>query len=194
MKQLAPIALACVLLSTACKKVNEPILTPEQPELVGKQNIDASIRSSLESQRRFEWSMTTPQVVWSALQQEDQLLSVGYKPVGTGNIDNNIHTIDIHSNTWKAAKEKLIQQILSAEQQLDRTLTREQVVIIEDETLPFINVSVKNFETVKMLRANSSVRYAEPMAYEPKPAISTDSDSGCGSNVAEGGLVAGVDY
>ncbi|RYY48861.1 MAG: serine protease, partial [Chitinophagaceae bacterium] len=39
-----------------------------------------------------------------------------------------------------------------------------------------------------------SVRYAEPMAYEPKPAISTDSDSGCGSNVAEGGLVAGVDY
>lgn len=167
---------------------------PPQPEVATKENIDAIIRSSLETQHKFEWSMTSPELVWSALQQKDNMLSVGYQPLNTGDIDNRIHTIDIQSSEWKSVKEKLIAQILASEQQLDKTLTREQVLIIEDETLPFINVIVKNFATVKLLRNNSTVRYAEPMAYEPEPAVAADSDSGCGGNVAEGGLVAGVDY
>ena len=53
---------------------------------------------------------------------------------------------------------------------------------------------VKNVETIRLLRNNNTVRYAEPMAYEPQPEISLESDSGCGGNPAESGLQAGVDY
>lgn len=195
MKLLFSTALGSLLFLSACKKMNEQtneIITA--PEMLSAEKIDNIIKNELAINKKFEWSSASPQVVWSALQQKDHLLSVGYKPAGAGNIDAVIHSIDINSQDWKSAKEKLIELIVSTEQQTDKSLTREKIVMMEDETLPFINVIVKNYATVELLRRNHTVRYAEPMAYEPEAAVSTESDSGCGSNTAEGGLVAGVDY
>ena len=195
MKQIFSIALASFLVLTGCNKMNDasPDIVPA-PDLVSKENIDAIIIQSLQANNKFEWNMTSSDVVWSALQQKDNMLSVGYQPAGYTNIENTIHEIDINAAAWTKAKEQLIEKIISSEQQLDKQLTRENIVMIEDEFLPFINVVVKNYATVKMLRNSNTVRYADPMAYEPQPEIMPDSDSGCGSNNAEGGLVAGVDY
>lgn len=193
MKQLFSIACS-LLLITGCKKMADAPVDTSNPEMISAEKIDAFIKEELRVNHKFEWSAASPEMIWSALQQKDNMLSVGYKPASVGNIDNSIHTINIQSAEWKAVKEKLISQIIASEQQLDKTLTREQILVIEDETLPFINVIVKNLATIRALRNNNTVRYAEPMAYEPQPAITTDSDSGCGSNTAEDGLVAGVDY
>ncbi|RYD83444.1 MAG: serine protease [Sphingobacteriales bacterium] len=195
MKQLFSIALGSLLILSGCKKMNDasPGIIPA-PDLVSKESIDAIIIQSLQANNKFDWNMTTADVVWSALQQKDNMLSVGYQPEGFTNIDNTIHEININAENWKKVKEQLIEKIIKSEQQLDKALTRANIVIIEDEFLPFVNVVVKNYATVKMLRSNSTVRYADPMAYEPQPEIGPESDSGCGSNTAEGGLVAGVDY
>ena len=194
MKQLASIALSFLIFLTSCKKMSDNPGTPISPEILAPETINAFIKEQLRVNQQFEWSSASPEMIWSALQQKDNILSVGYKPSSIANIDNDMHRINIQDVNWKNVKEKLIQQILASEQQLDKTLTREQILLADDETLPFINVVVKNFETVKLLRSNNTVRYAEPMAYEPQPEIAPDSDSGCGSNTAEGGLVAGIDY
>ncbi len=195
MKRYFSIALVAALLLTGCKKMSDNSADEiSTPELMSTESIDAFIIQKLQADNKFEWSSAGTQMVWSALQQTDNWLSVGYAPAGKGNIDNTIQNININSNEWRLAKEKLIEKIIISEQKLDKSLTREQIVMIEDETLPFINVIVKSHATIAMLRKDNTVRYAEPMAYEPKPAISPDSDSGCDSNVAEGGLVSGVDY
>lgn len=194
MKQFFLIACTSMLLLAGCKKMNDASPDVPDPEMISSERINTFIKKELETNKKFEWSSASAEMVWSALQQKDNMLSVGYKPASVGNIDNSIHTINIQSAEWKTAKEKLVAQIIASEQQLDKTLTKEKVLIIEDETLPFINVMVKNIATINLLRSNNTVRYAEPMAYEPAPEVATESDSGCGGNTAEGGLVAGVDY
>ncbi|HRD58096.1 MAG TPA: S8/S53 family peptidase [Ferruginibacter sp.] len=195
MKRYFSIALATAIFLAGCKKMSDqPMDQLPIPELMSTETIDAFILQKLEAENKFEWSSASSQLIWSALQQSDNWLSVGYAPENKTNIDNSIHQINIQLPEWKLAKEALIKKIIASEQQLDKTLTKEQIVMVEDETLPFINVIVKNHATVVMLQKSKTVRYAEPMAYEPKQAIQPDSDSGCGSNTAEGGLVSGVDY
>ncbi len=195
MKQFFSIALAALLVLPGCKKINEPNnIESTTPELISKENIDAFIFQSLETHNKFEWSMASSEMVWSALQQKNNMLSVGYQPAGYTNLENTIHEINIHAAAWTKAKEQLIERIVASEKKLDPSLTKENIVLIEDEFLPFINVLVKNHATIKMLRANNTVRYSDPMAYEPQPEIMPDSDSGCGGNTAESGLLAGVDY
>ncbi|MFT3980268.1 MAG: S8/S53 family peptidase [Ferruginibacter sp.] len=195
MKRTFSIALLSAVLLAGCKKMSDnPATDIPAPDVMSKESIDDFIFQKLEADNKFEWSSASSQVVWSALQQSDQMLSVGYKPSGTGNIDASIQQVNINSADWKAAKQKLIEKIVASEQQLDKTLTRDKIVMIEDETLPFINVIVKNYASIEMLRKDNTVRYAEPMGYEPKPAVMPDSDSGCDGNDAESGLVSGVDY
>ena len=194
MKQFFSIACCTLLFLSGCKKIADRPELIDNPEIISSETINDFIKEELRARKKFEWSSASPEMVWSALQQKDNMLSVGYKPATAGNIDNMIHTIDVESAEWKMAREKLVAQIIASEQQYDKTLTRAQILVSEDETLPFINVLVKSFATIQLLRNNNTVRYAEPMAYEPEPAISTDSDSGCGSNTSEPGLVAGLDY
>lgn len=193
MKQFFSIAMLAAFMLSGCKKITDAP-TDMPPELHSTEELDAFILQKLNADQQFYWSSASTQMVWSALQQTDNWLSVGYAPAGMGNIDNTIQHINIQSAEWQKAKNDLIEKIVASEQMLDKRLTREQVLMIEDETLPFINVIVKNHATITMLRRQNTVRYAEPMSYEPRPAVMPDSDSGCGSNNAEGGLVNEVDY
>lgn len=168
------------------------ILSAEDP--VAKEQINAAINQVLQNSKSFYWSALSEQMVWSALQHTDNMLSVGYRPANAQHVSETLHLINLNNPEWKTAKEKLEQLILMSEQKLNAALTFKDVILVEDETLPFINASVKNIETIRLLRNNNMVRYAEPMAYEPEPEISLESDSGCDGNPAESGLQAGVDY
>lgn len=196
MKRLFSIAFACSFLLFSCKKMGEETGEPEQqPTLVRAEKIDEKIRNSISTQGSFEWSGESAEILWSALQHRDNLLSVGYKPASAGNVDELLHTIDFTSAEWEAAKTSLVQMILASEQQLNKNITINSLGLYEDEVLPVINVVVKNIGTLKMLRSSNNVRYAEPMGYEPAiNVVSAESSSGCGSNTAEPGLMAGVDY
>lgn len=182
----------------SCKKSSlnlEELLTED--ELMSTEKIDAFIKDQCRSTGHFEWNTANDVMVWSAVQQSDHVMSVGYKPEWEGNIDDRIHLINIQDEEWKAVKEKLLQMILASEQKLDKTISMAQVIQWEEEVLPVLNVNVRNLETVKMLRASKMVRYAEPMGYEPKEAVNRVSkelsSSGC-SNDPHSGLVNGADY
>lgn len=194
MKQLFIISCGLLIGISSCKKVADTVLPIPVQDPVSKEVIDDFIYSKLSAENKFDWKTASPQLVWSAAQHKDQLLSIGYQPAGHGNIDAIIHQVNIQSAEWKAAKQVLLNEVLRLEKQLDASLTMSKILVYEDETLPFVNVVVKNIETVKMLKTNSRVRYADPMAYDPEPPLNTDSDSGCGSNNADGSLVQGVDY
>lgn len=194
MKKLIAIVMVLFVLN-GCKKMQEPtaeILPAEDP--IAKERINEAIYQVLQNTQSFYWSSLSEQMVWSALQLSDNMLSVGYQTANAQNVSETLHQININSADWKSSKEKLTQLIFESERKINPVLTFKEIILWEDETLPFINVNVKNVETIRLLRNNNTVRYAEPMAYEPQPEISLESDSGCGGNPAESGLQAGVDY
>jgi subtilisin family serine protease len=195
MKKIISIATASLLFLASCKKISER--TEQQlplPEPLSTENINDFIFDKLAATGRFEWASAPDAMVWSALQHTDKLISIGYKPAAYSWNDEGIAGINVNDPVWKNAKEALVQIVLASEQKLDKNITREKILLLEDEQLPFINMTVQNPETIKLLRGSNLVRYAEPMAYEPKPAVTPDSDSGCGSNTAQSGLTEGVDY
>ena len=194
MKKLIAFGMVLIVLN-GCKKMQEPaaeILQAKNP--VAKEQINAAINQLLQNSQSFYWSALSEQMVWSALQHTDNMLSVGYQPANAENVSETLHLINLNNLEWKTAKEKIEQLIFTNEQKLNPKLTFKEVILVEDETLPFINASVKNIETVRLLRNNNMVRYAEPMAYEPQPEISLESDSGCDGNPAESDLQEGSDY
>lgn len=189
---LAFIAMICIV---SCKKTglnNDESAVPEK--LTAKQ-IDDFIRKTIEVQHRFEWQTVNDQMIWSALQESDNVLSVGYKPADLDESGLKLESIDINEAKWSNARKEVLDIILTEEKKLNRNITLNEIIQWEEHVLPVIDVNVTSFSTVQKLRASNLVRYAEPMGYEPREvAGKVLSSSGCGSNVAESGLVANVDY
>ncbi|MEO8770859.1 MAG: S8/S53 family peptidase [Ferruginibacter sp.] len=200
MKKILFFSLMSVVLFS-CKKTSVTTDEKANVELISTANIDAFIKDQLSQHDQFLWSAASDVMVWSALQQSDNIMSVGYKPSNVNNIDNSIQNIDINSSEWKDARGKVLQMILQSEQELDASITVKSIQQWDETVLPVIDITVKNYATVKLLRASNLIRYAEPMGYQPKGAIeqvqkenAVSSSSGCDGNPAQAGLVAGVDY
>ncbi|MFZ1529812.1 MAG: S8/S53 family peptidase [Ferruginibacter sp.] len=204
MKKLTAFVLAAAIAVSSCKKAAFKETSPQE-ELMSTEQIDAFIKQQFELNKRFEWKTASDVMIWSAVQQSDKVMAIGYKPASEGNIDTRIHQVNINDAAWKSVKETLLNKILASEQKLDKTITLQQLIQWEEDVLPVINVNVRSLETVKMLRANNLVRYAEPMGYQPQDVVRAAqqenagnsavlSSSGCGSNTGQTGLVAGSDY
>ncbi len=205
MKKLMLICFVAGLAMSSCKKATVEEEAQVNQDLQSREVIDAFIKQKLKEHRKFEWQMAADQMVWSAVQQSDEIMAIGYKPAGAGNIDDRMHLIDIHSNEWKAAREAVLQMILETEQVAGKSITAADIVQWEEAVLPVINVRIKQLATIQKLRASKLVRYAEPMGYEPGDVVAMvkkepgadqaiASSSGCGSNTAQTDLVANSDY
>ncbi|QNH60539.1 S8 family peptidase [Hymenobacter sediminicola] len=192
-------ALLAVLLAS-CQQQTDEQLAP-QPELepttaLTSQQLDEQIMSRLRETGKYDWNQATAHVVWSALTRSDYVLSVGYRPVGhSGALPD-----DAASNpAWQQARAQVLALILTEEQKAHPELTAETLVAYQENVLPVLDVTVRELSTIKALRASGLVRYAEPMGYEPNrpdanKGAAALSSSGCGSNTATAGLVAGSDY
>lgn len=193
-----------ILFLFSCKKSSVHTDEKIESELLTTQQIDAFIKQQMSENHQFDWKVASDNMIWSALQQSDHIMSIGYKPAGVLNVENNLHNIDIHSAAWRDVREKLLQLILQSEQKLDPSLKLDAIIQWSEDVLPVMDVVVKNPATVKLLRANNLVRYAEPMGYEPADAIESvnkenmdqaiASSSGCDGNAGQFDLVSGVDY
>jgi subtilisin family serine protease len=191
--------------------------TPEQTETIktitnptttaSRQEIDNLIWGEIKQNKPFTWDKASDEIVWSALQQSDNVLSVGFKPSSaSADLRTNIHTININQGEWKAAKEAVLTLIFAEERKLNPDLKREQLEVFAENNLPVVNVRVTSLNTIKRLRASNLTRYAEPMGYEPTegkivanradknaPNISSQlSDSGCGQTSQDFSLTAGA--
>lgn len=204
MKKSIVYALLVGVLLYGCKKspLENPLSTSD--EIIPRSAIDAFIKQEIAAHRQFQWQSASDQMVWSALQHADNILSIGYKPSILGNINNQIASINLKEAAWQDAKQQLLTLILNSEHALNPTIDAAQLIQWDDQVLPVIDVVIRNPTTIKLLRSSKLVRYAEPMGYEPAEIAqkihpnninnAIASSSGCGSNTAESGLIANVDY
>lgn len=194
-KLLAVAATACLI--SSCQKSIKEKNTGQPPATRTVAEINSYIRQTLQQHHQFNWNAAPADMVWSALNQSDNILSVGYQPAGETNIDERIHNINTGSDAWKNAREQVLQLIFDEERTSNPSLVKEQLEVWPETVLPVMDVYVKNFSTIEKLRASGLVRYAEPLGYDTKLVDANnriESSSGCGSNVADNTLVANVHY
>ncbi|MCB2376869.1 S8/S53 family peptidase [Hymenobacter sp. BT635] len=196
-------AALCAVLLAGCQQEAEerqlPQPTADPKEALSPQQLDEQIISTLNKTGVFDWNKATPHFVWSALTRSDFVLSVGYQPADyRAALPDNAAA----DPAWQAARQQVLELILAEERKTRPDLTLTDLIAYQENVLPVLDVTVRELSTIQLLRASKLVRYAEPMGYEPnRPAAPTAnkgaavlSSSGCGSNTATAGLVAGSDY
>lgn len=188
---------AVLLLFAACQKKSKETQTAEPPETKSIADINSFIRQELQVNNEFNWNQAPVEIVWSALEQSDHILSVGYKPATEMAVEDRLHTIDITQSAWRQAKQEVLQIIYEEEKKLDPSLVQASLEIWPEEVLPVVDVYVRNYSTLLRLKASGLVRYAEPLGYDTQLAGDAQriaSSSGCGSNTADNSLLAGTHY
>jgi subtilisin family serine protease len=195
MKKFIYSACVAALMLQSCQNSNFQAdeVTKEAPS---RKEIDAQVWKSMDNTGKFDWSSASNDMIWSALNLSDNVLSVGFKPANSPtNISTTIDQIDITRGEWAEAKNQVLALILREERKLNPTLRLDQLEVFQENTLPVVNVLVKNYNTVATLRSSALIRYTEPMGYQPNPRTPiAKSSSGCDGNPSESGLVAGSDY
>ncbi len=191
------------LLIASCKKERPNFSDTISYSPLSKPEMDAIILRSLKETHVFNWSQADENMVWSALQSSDHLLSVGYCLPGMNAGALDLTAIKINDHEWTKCRNELLSGILQMERNINPVLQLKDIIPWEEKVLPVFDVIIYNPETLHWLRNHHLVRYAEPMGYEPsfkeiahrknQPVVQ-NSSSGCGSNTAAAGLVANVDY
>jgi subtilisin family serine protease len=191
-------AAAALLWLGACQSRDEEITSVQpEPALAGEalstSQLDEQIWARVRQTGSFDWREASDHVVWSALQRSDQVLSVGYAPADS---PAELPERAADDAAYQQARQQVLDLILRLERRADPSVTAEKLVVFDQATLPVLTVRVRQLATVQALRRSPLVRYAEPMGYEPNHQVAnrTLSSSGCGSNTATAGLVAGSDY
>ena len=194
---VAGLALATLL--AGCNRHTDPLQpAPSAADKVSGQQLDALIWQHLQSEGKFEWTGQPANVVWSATQLRDSVLSVGYQAAGFA-AGSSFPDDARQQPAWQNARTQVLAAILEEERAARPGLTAAQLLVFQENALPVLTVRITQLGTVRRLQAMSEVRYAEPMAYEPRnngdaPGGRIASDSGCDRDPADNTLVAGTDY
>ncbi len=200
MKKFAIIC-ACAFFWSACTKQDVKqevaITKSEVTAKLSQSELDQIIFDELQHTGSFDWNNMPIHVLWNAMQlSNDFTLSVGYRPEWESGIENKMHLININENSWKSVKEDLLQIIWQEERKINPSLSLSKLEKWQEKVLPVINVEIHNINTLTMLRKLKTVRYAEPIGYDP---ISRNygpesGGSGCGGYTPDNSLQAGKDY
>ena len=186
--------LAMLFIVNACNYDQEFKVETLDTEPQSSQELDDLIWSTLKTDGEFDWNKQSDQVIWSALMQSDQVMSVGFQPANySKDLKETIHTINIEDQGWVSAREEVLSLIFEEERRANPALTQEELIAFEENVLPVLDVKVTQLSTIAALRNSPLVRYAEPMGYEPE-LNTAKSSSGCGGYDPDFGLQVGSDY
>ncbi|HPE18685.1 MAG TPA: S8/S53 family peptidase [Tenuifilaceae bacterium] len=161
-----------------CSEISE-LNNGTQPEINPKaltgQEINAIIRETLEKEGDFNWNKVDAHVLWSAVVNGNNVLTIGYSDEPF--TEANPKKAEDIKNELVLLITKLEKNSSSAKQE------SESILISSAKKLNFIDVYVTEFETIKKLRTNPNIRYMEPsgysyFAYETM----VKSDSGCNTD------------
>ncbi len=186
MKRIHIPFLALLMLFVGCSKDSlTPETTAEQAEKVlSRQEINEIVLDKLNTTGEFKWNMVDAKVIHSALVTGDGVLDIGYMPKGTGDLSEKIHLIDIKDQQWQAAKNTVLNAIITKVNENRTTQIKlEDILLSEDDFFPHLAVKVDNYEVVEMLLNMDEVRFAEPGGFEDKDqeASELDRSLGCGN-------------
>lgn len=145
-------------------------------ELLSSKQINDEIKSVLEQTGQFYWENASLQMLWSASQHGQNIITIGY---GTSISDFE----KSNANNSSSIEKELLAIIANNE-----TNPSEKTLIYSDPVLNIIDVIVKDQKTLYALRKNKNVRYIEPGDYrffqfeEENGAMrsSSSGSSGCG--------------
>ncbi|MCO6162847.1 S8/S53 family peptidase [Flavobacterium sp. NRK F7] len=158
-KTVFKICLLAVLgLNVACTEDSIEKNTAEEVQnfnqkLLSPQQINDEIKSTLQQTGQFYWKNASLQLLWSASQHGQNLVTIGY---GTS-------TTDFEKSASNQSKE-IVEQLLNSIQ-ANESNPAEKLLIYNDPVLNIIDVIVKDQKTLYALRNNKNVRYVEPADY-----------------------------
>ena len=145
-------------------------------ELLSSKQINDEIKSVLQQTGQFYWKDASLQMLWSASQHGQNIITIGY-----GTTTNDFEKSN--ANKSSSIEKELLAIIANNESN-----PSEKTVIYNDPVLNIIDVVVKDQKTLYALRKNINVRYVEPGDYrffqfeEENGAMrsSSSGSSGCG--------------
>mgnify|MGYP003594007748 FL=1 len=142
-------ALLGMLFFAACKKTSVSTEDTTMVEKLSSVQIDAFIKQTIESKHKFEWSSADDQMLWSALQESDKIMSVGYKPADVSLNSIKLEEININDAAWKAARRQVIDLIINEEKKSGKDVSEATIIQWEENVLPVIDITVEQFSTVE---------------------------------------------
>lgn len=190
-------SLCVTLFFIACQKDNKT--TTEVSSVSAKNWTSAEINDFIvqkikEDNTVFDWAKASDDMLFSALQNTDNMLAVGFKKANA--TDDEATQFNAAKNAdWKAAKDALIKMIVISEQKATPSVDYSKFEIGNDfDNLNAFYVKIRSFETLQKLRHSPLVRYVYPSGFEPTDNnITNRSASGCDGYVGES-LVLNTDY
>lgn len=170
-----------VISTEVLQRRSNPTPLPQDPPL-DQQTLDRAVIQLLEQNNDFRWDMVDLRTLWSAVQYNNHALAIGYAPADAGNIDNDIHLVDIQDPKWRAVHDALIDMVLTTLNK-GRTvpLNLGDILIEDDGVLPILTLRLADKEVITALYNLVNVRYLEPLDYWPA-AGAERSSSGCGGS------------
>ena len=198
MKRRHLIFFSLLMLFIGCSKdsFTPAVINGDSNELLTRQQINEIVLDKLNTTGEFNWNMVNANIIHSALVAGDEVLDLGYMPAGEGDLSSKIHLIDIKTQKWQAAKNKVLQAIVNKLNENSKTPVKlEDILLDDDDFFPHLAVKINSYEVVKMLLDMEEVRFAEPSGYEDKDSGNNDSldrELGCGNNPNYG--IPSADY
>ncbi len=126
----------------------------QQSEILSKSQIDDIIQKSLEDTGDFYWKDTNAHTIWSAVQHEGGILTIGY-----GTSEDQYQ----RSSESEPIKDNLIQLVRSLENYKSTNKGNDELYV--DENINVIDIKVENKATIETLLKDTRVRYLEPASY-----------------------------
>src|SRR5438874_2330956 len=123
-----------------------------QGDAFTKTEIDNRINGFMDAQKDFHWQWVDIKTLWSAIQNSDHVVAIGYKPAGFGDVNSVIDRINIKDAAWKAVHDAIISSVV---EQLNKTsaapVSLRDIIIEDDDVLPIITFKVTDKSVITYL-------------------------------------------
>ena len=184
MKHLG-LLLVVLLIISACTNEIPTELEEASQETFTRAEIDEFIFSKTQKNQVFDWRDASIEMIHSAAQESDQIISIGYQAPGFGDLSQFIGTTEELPEAFLQKRQAIIDQVLAIESRVtgeDLSLT--QILPFElDNEIPTIALKITSLEALEALAQDDDIRYVEPMGYDPTELGEEDrqqkSSSGC---------------
>ena len=170
-KTLIYLLLIVFLLSfNACQNDQiAPQASIEEPQSINQQEplsaveISKQIDQAIQNNGYFKWEEATDYLLWSAVVNSENILSVGYG-------DNSF--TEVRTKALLDTKDNLMQRIAKNE-----GTSIDNILLYDDPTLNYFDIKVSELSTIKMIRSIPDIRYIQPSGFTQE--TNQRSDSGC---------------
>ena len=181
-----------------CQKENKTF--SNTPSVKSSKNWTASeingfiLKNIADNNKVFDWAIANDEMLFSALQNTDNMLAVGFKKANATD-DEAVLFNAAKDADWKAAKDALVALIVASEQKANPSVDYTKFEMGNDfDNLNAFYVKIYSFETLAQLRQSPLVRYVYPSGFEAEDTnLDNRSASGCDGYVGEA-LTLNTDY